>query len=211
MSGKKRSYRKKLTSYGLIYLNGEELEISVKNLSITGMLAELQGNDTVYDTEDLFRAIEPSTIIDIYLPEMGIAGEAEITRADTQDEKMCLALEFRHLSYEVGNFLYKRKAYRKNMTAPGQIVFHDKQYQFITKNVSVEGITIMLTEFVIAHVGLITVFDFQKLELRGKIKVIWIDYLDDNSTLMGLQYIQMEKGSVQGIPKFLPSGGLGGY
>lgn len=204
MSGRKRSYRKKLTSYGLIYLGGEELEISVKNVSITGVLAELQGYDTAYEVGDLFQAIETSVVVDLYLPEMRVAGEAEITRADISDGKMCLALEFRHLSYEVSNLLYKRKAYRKNMTAPGDIVFYDREYSFFTKNVSVDGMTIMLSDYVVAHEGLVTTFSFKKLDLNGTIKVIWVDYLAGDSTIMGLQYVKVEKENITGIPRFPP-------
>lgn len=204
MSGQKRSYRKKLASYGLIYLGSEELEISVKNLSITGLLAELEGNDAVYGIKDVFQAIELTAIIDLYLPEMRLAGEAEITRADLQDEKICLALEFRNISYEVSNSLYKRKAYRKNLTAPGVIVFNGEKYNFFTKNVSVGGLTIMLNERVFVQEGSVTIFDFKKLGLRGEIKVVWVEYIDDDFTLMGLQYVQMERKDISGIPRFFP-------
>ena len=204
MSGKKRSYRKNLTSYGLIYLHGEELEVAVKNVSITGVLAELYGNDTIYEIEALFDAIEQTTLIDLYLPEMRVAGEAEITRADMADGKMYLALEFRNLTYDVSNLLYKRRAYRKNMTAPGQIVFYDQEYAFFTKNVSVDGMTIILSEYIVAYDGLLTTFSFRKLDLKGEIKVVWIEYLEDNCTMMGLQYVKLERAEVSGIPQFLP-------
>lgn len=205
MSGKKRPYRKNLTSYGLIYLGGEELEIAVRNLSITGLLAELEGNDAAYGIKEVFHAIELSAIIDIYLPEMRVAGGAEVTRADMHGEKVCLALEFRSLTYEVSNLLYKRKAYRKNMTAPGQIVFNGKKHYFFTKNVSVGGLTIMLNERVIVQEGSVTIFDFKKLGLRGEIKVIWVEYIEDDFTLMGLQYVHMEQENIRGIPRFTPN------
>ncbi|MCK5831135.1 MAG: PilZ domain-containing protein [Methylococcales bacterium] len=204
MSGKKRSYRKKLASYGLIYLGGEELEISVKNLSITGLLAELEGSDAVYGVKDVFQTIEIETVIDLYLPEMRLAGEAEITRADMHDEKISLALEFRNISYEVSNSLYKRKAYRKNLTAPGQIILNGKKHNFFTKNVSVGGMTIMLNEKVVVQEGSISIFDFKKLGIQGEIKIVWIEHVDDDFTLMGLQYVQMERKNITGIPRFFP-------
>jgi hypothetical protein len=210
MPGRKRSYRKNLTSYGLIYLSGEELEISVRNLSLTGLLAELQSNDSAYETKSIFQAIELTMIVDIYLPEMRVAGEAEITRSDMSDGKMYLALEFRNLTYEVSNLLYKRRAYRKNMTAPGNIDFHGKTYSFFTKNVSVDGMTIMLNQYVVVHEGLSTMFEFKKLGLRGQIKVIWVDYLADDSTIMGLQYVEIKRDDISGVPQFLPSN-LDGY
>lgn len=204
MTGQKRSYRKKLASYGLIYLGGEELEISVKNLSITGLLAELDGSDAVYGINEVFQSTELNSIIDIYLPEMRLAGEAEIIRSDMKEGVICLALEFRNISYEVSNALYKRKAYRKNLTAPGVIVFDDKKHHFFTKNVSIGGMTIMLNERVVVQECLVTLFDFKKLGLHGKIKVVWIEYIDEDFTLMGLQYLQMESNNMTGIPRFFP-------
>jgi hypothetical protein len=123
MSEQKRPYRTNLTSHGLIYMGGEELEVSVRNLSITGLLGELDDNINIHDINDVFKSVKLSPTIDLYLPEMKLAGEAEIVRADMIDGRIYLALEFRNVSYDVDNVLYKRKAYRKNMTAPGQIVF----------------------------------------------------------------------------------------
>lgn len=204
MSDEKRSYRKSLTSHGLIYMGGEELEISVRNLSITGLLAELDGNAGIDDIKDVFKSVKLSPTIDLYLPEMHIAGEAEIVRADMIDEHIYLALEFRNISHDVDNVLYKRKAYRKNMTAPGQIIFHGKKYDFNTKNVSVDGLMILLKEKIEVKEGAITIFDFKRLQLRGEIKVAWVDYTEDGGTLMGLQYVHMEKLNIIGIPRFAP-------
>ena len=203
MSGKKRPYRKNLASYGLIYLGGEELEIFVRNLSITGLLAELEGTDAVYGIDEVLKTIELSSMVDLYLPEMRLAGDAEIMRVDKQENgKVCLALDFRNLTYEVSNLLYKRKTYRKNMTAPGQIVFDGKKHQFFTKNVSVGGLTIMLNKKIVVQPGLVTIFDFKKLDIRGKIKVVWIEHVDEDFTLMGLQYINLETENITGIPRF---------
>jgi len=203
MSDEKRSYRKKLTSHGLVYLGNKELEISVKNLSVTGLLAELSGNSASFDIKDVFQSIKVSPVIDIYLPEMRLAGEAEAVRADMVNGHIHLALEFRNMSYDVDNMLYKRKAYRKYMTAPGQIVFDSRNYHFFTKNVSVDGLMILLDETVDVEVGTVTVFDFKHLQIRGKIKVIWVDHDDtDNSTLIGLQYMEMKKEQVKGVPRF---------
>ena len=204
MSEQKRPYRTNLTSYGLIYMGGEELELSVRNLSITGLLGELDDNINIHDIKDVFKSVKLSPTIDLYLPEMKLAGEAEIVRADMIDGRIYLALEFRNVSYDVDNVLYKRKAYRKNMTAPGQIVFDGNKYDFYTKNVSVDGLMIHLKESIEVKEGTVTIFDFKRLQLRGEIKVAWVDYTEDGGTLLGLQYVHMEKQDVIGIPRFAP-------
>ena len=206
MIDEKRPYRKNLTSHGLVYLGGEELEISIRNLSITGVLAELEDNSAVHDINDVFQSIKETATIDIYLPEMRLAGEADVVRADMVDGKIFLALEFRSVSYDVDNVLYKRKAYRKDMTAPGQIVFNGTKHHFFTKNVSVDGLMVLIKEKIEVEIDLVTIFDFPRLKLRGEIKVAWVEYLEDGSTLMGLQYVHMEKDNIAGIPRFSQPG-----
>ncbi len=207
MPEKKRAYRTNLTSFGLIYLGGEELEVSVRNLSITGVLAELEKNPHIKNIQDVFVSINSTSIIDIYLPEMRLAGEAEVIRADLIDKQIYLALEFKNVSYDVNNLLYKRKAYRKDLIAPGQIVFAENKYQFTTKNVSVDGLMIHLEENLDVSMGTETIFDYKQLQIRGKIKVVWVEHNQDSSTLMGLEYIDMKKEDIKGIPQFASESG----
>ncbi|MCK5890046.1 MAG: PilZ domain-containing protein, partial [Methylococcales bacterium] len=182
----------------------EELEISVKNLSITGLLAELEGSDSAYGIDEVIKSVELSSMVDLYLPEMRVAGDAEVMRIDQTDDNVCLALDFRNLTYEVSNLLYKRQSYRKSMTAPGQIMFKGKKYPFFTKNVSVGGLTIMVNDNIDVQPDLVTIFDFKKLEIRGEVRVVWVDHVADDFTLMGLQYIHMATENISGIPRFFP-------
>lgn len=204
MSEPKRYYRKKLTSHGLIYIGGEEVEMSVKNLSITGLLAELSGDSPIQTIEELFNAISVSTKVDLYLPEMRLMGEAEVVRADLVEGHIHLALEFTQLSHDVDNTLYKRRAYRKEIVSPGQIVFNKTKYAFTTRNVSVTGLMIHLAEKIDVPDGTETIFDFKLLKLRGAIRVVWSEPAQDSGTYMGLEYLHMEKTDIKGIPRFTP-------
>lgn len=196
-----RSYRKSLMSHGLIYMGGEEQEITVKNLSLSGVLVELKSKPGSRDIKDLYDAILASTIIDLYLPEVRLAGEAEVVRVDMDGEQILLALEFKSVSYDVDNRLYKRKAYRKNITAPGQILLNGEYREFNTVNVSVGGLMISLAEPVDVEEGLITLFEFKLLELKGEVKVVWVAQTVDTGTIVGLKYINLEK-EITGIPHF---------
>ncbi len=204
MSDPKRYYRKNLTSHGLIYIGGEEVEMSVKNLSITGLLAELSSSSPIQTIEDLFNAISASTKVDLYLPDMRLMGEAEVVRADLVEGHIHLALVFTHISHDVENTLYKRKAYRKDIISPGQIVFNKKKYAFTTRNVSVTGLMVHLAEKIEVPNDTHTIFDFKLLKLRGEIRVVWSEPAEDGGTYMGLEYMHMEKTDIKGIPRFAP-------
>jgi hypothetical protein len=195
-----RPYRKKLMSKGLIYMGGEEQEITIKDLSLSGVLAELKSSGK--DAKAIFNILKESTLIDLYLPEMRLAGEVEVVRVDMHEDHLALALEFRNVSYDIDNQLYKRKVYRKNMVAPGKILLHGEYRDFTTVNVSVDGLMIRLEEFIDVKPGEVTIFEFERLGLDGEIKVIWIEHPADAGTLMGLQYVHMEKTEIKGIPRF---------
>ncbi len=96
--------------------------------------------------------------------------------------------------------MYQRKAYRKNLSAPGKIVFNGETYTFSTENVSVEGLMIRIGDEVEVQPGTITNYEFKRLNLSGQIKVIWATS-ENYSTLMGLEYLYLQK-DIEGIPRF---------
>ena len=96
-----RPCRKNLTSHGLIYMGEEEHEITVLNISITGILAELNSHKKDIDVKYIFNMLLTTTIIDLYLPEMRLAGEAEVVRVDVNDDRILLALEFKNIAFDI--------------------------------------------------------------------------------------------------------------
>ncbi len=197
-----RPYRKNISTYGLIYLAGTEQTISIKNISISGILAQLDGKTGSNGIKDIFDSLVDSSVIDLYLPEMRMAGEAHVIRADLQNDHILIALEFKNVTYEVNDALYKRKAYRKNLPGPGQILIHGNFIEFTAVNVSVDGIMIRLNDHINVEPGLVTEFNFERLDLEGKAEVKWVDEMSNGITLLGLQYVHMEKSSIKGIPAF---------
>jgi hypothetical protein len=198
-----RPYRKHLVSHGLIYMGGEERDITIKDISLTGVLAELKCDKADSpDARDIFNMLSESATIDLYLPEMRLAGEVEVVRVDMLSDCILLALEFRNISYDVDNQLYKRKVYRKNMVVPGKILLNGEYHEFNTVNASLDGLMINLAESIAIEAGEITVFEIERLALEGEIKVIWAERTADGGILIGLQYMHMEKTVIKGIPRF---------
>lgn len=196
-----RSCRKRLTSHGLIYMGEEEHAIKVIDISITGVLAELHSKRDM-DGKDIFNMLQTSTIIDLYLPEMRLAGEAEVVRVDVKGDCLLLALEFKNIAFDIDQNLNKRKAYRKHMPDPGQILLDGEVYEFSTINVSVEGLMIRINKSLNVEEGTITSFEFDLLELKGRVEVIWSDLTTDGETLMGLRYVNINAEKFKSIPRF---------
>ncbi len=194
-----RLYRKNLKSQGLIYIGGKEQEISIKNLSITGALAELKNCS---DIELINAAISASPTVDVYLPKLKLAGEADVVRVDGTSRHIKLALQFKHISYDVDELMYKRKAYRKNIRVIGQLFVGNTYYNFFSVNISTDGLMIRLPEHVSLSEGDIVPFQFKELDLMGQVKVIWQDDAPNGAILLGLQYINLSKKLITGVPNF---------
>lgn len=197
-----RPCRKPLPSHGLIYMGGEEQKITLINISMTGVLVELCSHEKEMDIKAIFNILRTSTLIDLYLPEMRLAGEAEVVRADLEDDHILLALEFKNIAFDIDENLNKRKAYRKSMPDPGLILLDGDYHAFNTVNVSVDGLMIQLLEPLAVKEGTIVRFSFKTLELNGEAQVIWADLIPDAGTLIGLKYINMNIDSVIRLPRF---------
>jgi hypothetical protein len=201
-SASKRSYRKKLITNGLVYINGEEQEVFVVNISMTGVLVQLSCEIYSSDTDSSFNDSLIATTIDFYLPQLRLAGTAEINRVTKDERHVTLALKFKDITYNIDSLLYKRRVYRKNMTVPGRILLNNEQYNFYTVNVSVEGLMIRLEKTVVIAEGVTTSFEFKDLSLKGEVQVAWIDFDIEGNTLVGLKYINMNTDAIKGIPRF---------
>ena len=197
-----RPLRTNLVSEGFIYMGEEEHKITVKNLSINGVLAQLNTDREDIDIKYVFNQLLVSTVIDLYLPEMRLVGDVEVVRGDMEEGHILLALEFKNIAFDIDKDLNKRKVYRKNMADSGKILLNSQYYNFTSVNVSVDGLMICLPEAIAVEVGMITRFEFKRLQLEGEVKVIWGDLISDDRTLIGLQYVHLEKNALKKIPRF---------
>ncbi|MCF7970855.1 MAG: PilZ domain-containing protein [Methylococcaceae bacterium] len=205
MTNARQNYRENLTHTGFIFIGGEEHEMQVKNLSISGMLAVIDTSHSMlvtHNERDLFLLIKQSSLVDIYIEKLNLAGEAEVVRIEMDGQHIVIGLEFKQISYDADNLLYKRKAYRKSMAAPGQVLITKHVYEFMTRNVSVDGLMICISEHIAVQKGMLIEFKFDKLHLHGEAKIAWFEYNDNEGTLLGLEYQLMEKADIKGIPQF---------
>lgn len=186
----KRPYRKNLAMRGMIYLEGKEQDVRVRNISITGVLVEVNSKE---DNSIIFNTLLNAKMIDIYLPALRLAGEVEVVRVDMEHNHIVLGLIFKNIAYDVDRPPCKRKAYRKNIAVMGRILLNDSYIDFTTINVSIEGLMIHLNDTLIIKKGIITTVLFTHLHLTAEAKVIWTDTISESGTLIGLHYISLKR------------------
>ncbi len=197
-----RAYRKNINIDAVVYLGFEELPIKVVNLSLTGLLAEFSDElSQRLSIRDIFQRLQVSPIVDMYIPEMQVAGEAKLVRVESVDGCLQIGLEFHNLTHNINSLLYQRRAYRKSMQALGQIFIGEAVYVFQTENVSVDGLMARIQDLIEVEPGTPARFSFKPLELQGEAQVVWADQ-DQNSTLLGIRYNVLEREPLKNIPRF---------
>jgi hypothetical protein len=197
-----RAYRKNLSSSGLIYLGFEEHPIKVVNLSLTGILAELTDQHPEQRIKEIFQCLQDSRRVDIFLPEMRIAGEADVVRVEAQEKGLLIGVEFRSLAYDIDNLLYNRRAYRKNISGLGEVTIDGCDYVFTSHNVSVDGLMACIARDIDVPVGTCLSFSFKDLNLNGEAEVVWVEH-EEHSTVLGLKYLHLERALIPGVPRFV--------
>ncbi len=84
----------------------------------------------------------------------------------------------------------------------GKILLNNHSYLFSSVNASVDGLMIQLAESVPVLEGTVTQLEIAALNLNGAVKIIWVDVLGETGTLLGLQYLTIQKKDIKGIPQF---------
>jgi hypothetical protein len=82
MTNSRQNYRKNLDLKGFMFIGGAEHEMHVQNLSITGMLVSIDTSLSVHDVHDVFLLLKQSSLVDIFIEKLNLAGEAEVVRVD---------------------------------------------------------------------------------------------------------------------------------
>ncbi len=201
-----RDYRQVLTGQALVFIAGEELEVTVRNISLTGLYAELDESRLLKNPDDLVKSLKKNPIIDLLFEKLDFAGEAKATRVERGDGKISIAMEFKNITYGVSTRLYRRNVYRKSFSGTGYIQLNARKIQFKTHNVSVEGLLISIPKRVSVKRNTVAKFIIQQLKLKGKARVIWTEPDEKYGLLLGLQYVNLEKSLLAGkIPTFTRS------
>lgn len=187
---KKRAYRKSITAKGSIALNGLKHTITIKNISLSGVLAEIQNNTNI---NDLQTVLTKSTSLDIQIPDLQLNGQAEIIRIENKENQISLGLKFKQLKFDSGNVQQKRRSHRKILTVPGEILLHGHYHGFVSVNVSQDGMMIHLPRPCDVMPGFVTKFRFKKLDIEGEFKIIWTKKGAKTSTWIGGKCLNMHK------------------
>lgn len=197
----KRAYRKELHCPGLIYFGGQERSIRVLNISLTGALAELDRANDFNNINALFQAMQASANVDIFVPEVCLAGGASIVRAEQTSSGYLIGIEFRDVLYNSPSQMRNRRSYRKPIQTEGHLTLDGKLRSFMTENASLDGIKIQIPGYLIIDPGATGILHCEALGLEGQVEVVWVTN-DAEHTIVGLRFQSLTLDQFIGIPRF---------
>lgn len=189
-----RPYRKNVNSKGWLYVGGEAREITIKNISINGVLAQLHNKTEDEDSKYLHQNLAVSKSIDFYMPQLRLSGEAKVVWMESgENDGYLLGMAFNNVAYDVDSPVFVRKSHRKEVAIPGRILLNGEYHAFVTVDMSLGGIKICLPEKITVDKDVVAEFEFEALKMRGVVKVAWTSGSEGDSTLIGLAYIKPRK------------------
>lgn len=202
MTDSRKSYHKNASFLGLIFIGAEEHKMHVRNLSISGMLAEIDVSSDKINKQELLSLLKPFYLLDFYIEQLKLHGNAQIARVEVEGQHILIGLEFKHIAYDTESFLNQRQTYRKITESTGHILIAKKVYAFTAKNVSVEGLMAHIPEHVTVPEGELAKFKFDEWHLHGEVRIVWSEEDGQGGTLLGLKYEHMKKAELKDIPQF---------
>ncbi|MDD5271831.1 MAG: PilZ domain-containing protein [Methylovulum sp.] len=188
----KHTDRKASQMDGWIYLGGKPCKIIVKHLALSGALVLLDP-DSAEDNQRRFKRLSVAKTVDFFLPSQGMSGIADIARVTmTEHGVVAVRLAFQDVAHPVDRPYYYRNDYRSEIAVPGKIQLNGHYMDFLTINISVDGLMIHLPHSVDIEIGLSVKFKFPHAKRKGMARVMWAQNNEDHETLMGLQLIRRD-------------------
>ncbi|MDD5273055.1 MAG: PilZ domain-containing protein [Methylovulum sp.] len=187
-----RDYRKAIRLDGWAYLGGKLCKITVKNISISGAFAVLDP-ESLGGHQRALKKLSSVKTMDFFLPSLGVSGIAKVIRvAQAEQGGLSFAMAFQDLAHPVDRPFFNRKNYRADIAVPGKLLLNGHYVDFMTVNVSVDGLMVRLPLAFDIEIGMALKFRFPHANRKGLARVMWTRDNDDHETLIGLQLIRRD-------------------
>lgn len=189
----RREYRKSFNSSGELYVSGEILLIKSSDVSANGILIEILPGRLLADMNDFKELLKENNTVEIYVKDLMLTGEAEISWAKLENGKMKLGLEFKDVMNNAVKLWRKRRYYRSSKKFSGYLKVDNKLMDFQGINLSMDGLAIELKNtdrrFKVGYVINLMVNGWN---VKGLGKIIWMKDFDGHLCILGIRYLIVE-------------------
>lgn len=189
----RKEYRKNFTSSGQLYVAGELLDFISYDVSVKGILVEIIPGSLLTEVSDFEALVKEDNLVEIYVKDLMLTGEAEIAWVKQDGEKILLGLEFRDVMSNAMKLWRKRRYYRSKRKFSGYLIIDDQRIDFEGNNVSTDGLELKLEQINSGlKPGCVVKLMVNGLDVKGIGKVVWINAVGEDACVLGLRYLTIE-------------------
>lgn len=189
----RKEYRKKLFSTGQLYAGGEMLEIRSFDISVNGIMAEVSQGRFLRTAADFNALISECGLVEIFVHELFLAGQAEIVWVKEDAGQIILGIEYRNVSHNQQKLWVRRQAYRHKQSFNCSVRMADLTLDAQGLNISVNGLSIQ-GDFKGGKLqpGSIVQLEMQDIPVAKAVsRVIWRQESDSGLIALGLRYLEL--------------------
>ncbi|MGR9043831.1 MAG: PilZ domain-containing protein [Gammaproteobacteria bacterium] len=187
----RKEYRKNFSSSGQLHMAGETLDFISHDVSVKGISIEVVPGRLLSDYADFEAYIKENTLVEVFVEELMMTGDAEVIWLRNDQGKILMGLEFHDVIYNADRLWLKRQFYRKEQTFSGFLLIKDRRIEFEGKNVSIDGLMIFLNELDegLVQNAVVRLFS-EQLKIKAMAKICWIkEEMEPKGYYLGLRYL----------------------
>jgi len=184
--------RKHTRSYGEITIADEHIPCAIRDLSLGGALVHIKTHLDITENTDAR----------VVLDGMDVEGAVTVRWSGTAPEGGTLiGLKFEHLegkhayskqSPAAGDYYQKRLDVRRPDHQGGTLHVQEQEYTFNTRDMSLGGVAIHTDQKCNFSAGTTVNITLDAIKVRGDAIVRWVRPDEDNGTIIGLKFLQLE-------------------
>jgi len=174
---------------GCITMGGKELFFKLKDMSLTGFLAELDDNFFLKSKTECnaeLAGLGCDIRFHVFSPEM--SGIAKLVLVEPVRERLLIALQFSVINFAAGFKVFKRCLPRKEMPLNGRLFWQDQCYDFKSEDVSLNGLSVKMASQCSVTGGELISIELPRLCVSGSARVKW---LMPEASKLGLAYSRL--------------------
>ena len=168
------------------------MDFTSYDVSVKGMRIELIPSGLITQVDDVNALMKETTVAEIYVEELMMTGEVDITWVNTEDDKIIMGLEFRDVIYNANKLWRKRRYFRKTVKESGRLIIDDRVMEFQCTDFSVDGMQLYIINVDSLQVDNVVKLVSEERNVKALAKVIWINAEAGGGAKLGLRYLKID-------------------
>lgn len=188
----RKEYRKKFNAAGQLHVGGETLQLSCLDVSVKGAMVEIMPGELLATVNDFEALIGENRRAEIFVEDLMLAGEVDISWVRQEGSRIMMGLEFRNVVHNAHKLWRKRYNYRKEIAFSAELFVDKDRLNVDGINCSREGVCLRTSvNHPALNVDTLVKLRVPQFRLNALGKVVWLKQ-DGETITFGLHLITVK-------------------